>query len=323
MVARAGEETLFEFVMKGIFATVTVLVVFSFVPVPMASAANPDLQLLAETFTNNRDSIQSWRGTATTDKEVMLPAGANQPNATSTYVTEFKYSRSPEARFFDSKINTSVPVGVISDQGTAYYNDLNLKGVERDGARISMKDFPASDRRFGIRIQNAPGGMPTPALVATDPFKWFNMDRGGQDTATFLSSLASDPVGDTFVVTRQGNLISLELLYPQGVGNATLLFDLDQGGCLVYQKDDLSNGRALVSEYSYREIDGVFVPSSIAITRMWDHSTTVESTVIDTESVNEGIDSSEFSMNALGAREGDLVQDARSGTAYHYSGEQE
>jgi len=182
----------------------------------------------------------------------------------------------------------------------------------------------AADMPHRLRItstREAGGVQNTPERF--DP-KWYLTIRG-RDVHELLMSYYSnaDHPDLTASVRRKGDIITLECPLKGSVTRYE--FDLSQGCNLVSFAQNLPQRHREDWTFRYEQVSGVFVPRDVQVdsisfpdgdTETRRHSSRRVSFLKNT--VNEPIPTSQFELERLGLKEGDIVTDERIGVDYRY-----
>ena len=138
-------------------------------------------------------------------------------------------------------------------------------------------------------------------------------DYEAQERLKFFSDQAKDPRLGPWYISRNGDLITLKCNFGPGKSFVNeYIFDTSKGSRLTrfYAKDNQSEHTDVCD---YQLVDGVWVPASVIMTLTNDRNGAKTLMVIKvtwhTDLLNRKLDPGEFSLEKLGVKPGDTVQD--------------
>ncbi|NIQ77561.1 MAG: hypothetical protein GTN93_05645, partial [Anaerolineae bacterium] len=154
---------------------------------------------------------------------------------------------------------------------------------------------------------------------------------GWDDMATGLMEYyrqVSDPNFTRFAgytLTRDGPVVTLDIENPTADMTNRYMFDLSKGGTLVRYHATMKKNVQTI-EWTYEEKEGIWIPKTCTKTierdpPARDGCTKYTRTVTFVESaLNHPVPASEFSLDKLGLKMGDVVSDHKLGLRYEYGG---
>ncbi len=266
------------------------------------------LRLVAEGNRANRESIVSWQGRARTVWGI--GGGESVAGVTaSTSEAEFVWSSAQGARRW--RLSMTGP----GTEQAAKEQEVTVDGMVVDGTLsviTTFSDQPGKLRALTIRpVGDVPVSRRTPDF---DPMHYLGRDgEDMHDQMVFYFENAAHPKIQG-LVTREGDIVALER--PLGDWVSRYVFDLSKGCNLIaYRMDGPASTGTWDAEYE--AVDGVFVPVKVVKTHVerdengrQTRSTRSEVTFEGNE-VNQPLAPGEFTLRALGVRNGDRVQDDR------------
>lgn len=309
-----------------------VLVASSARPEPVFRGDTELFRKLAMAQRDNAERISSWQGSSRLEVTRADPNGilllsnsayhfihAREHNATRwNWTPEDRYMREEgklvAAPLQDKKLNEM-------RKGDSFYKyNLGVETMEGE-KRGSLVIWP---------VQKAEEGVYSTSF---DPMWYLTGEvTGWDDMATGLMEyyrMANDPNFTSsfarYALTRDGNLVTLDIENPTAEMTNRYIFDLSKGGTLArYHATFKRNVQSI--EWTYEEKEGVWIPKTCTkiierdppqldgCTKYTRAVTFVESTL------NHPVPASEFSLEKLGVTMGIRVSDHKAGLFYYYGG---
>jgi peroxiredoxin len=279
------------------------------------------LRQVAQGHRANRESIRTWRGTATITSESQYRGGGGPPGI------EGHKSRDEVAFVYDAgagatRWSCQRLSGTLTQDGREIEEDGTRRwfsnGLVKDGASFELSaarwDVQGNLVRRSLTIEEYRGSY-------LDPMYYLS-ERGQDihDRMMFYVENANNEKMIPATVSRTGNMVVLQV----GSGSSInrFQFDLSQGCNLV----NFLAADSVVTEnrtFEYEKIAGVFLPTRVAdgYTGKWgDGSERISRSEVTfvNQAVNEPVNPSEFDLAALGIQPGDWVRDSRTNTGYAY-----
>jgi len=313
----------------------------SFAGISIATTFEGDIELLrlaGEMQQANEQSIETWKGTVTHRR-------------TRTGVTNKPYDAYEDSREIEFAFDRSLAAKrwrVNFVECHAYKNSVEMKGVGM-GKHFSAGLLKGSDIFTLGPTEEAEANRPyvwqlrentSPdmrfygeAPYVFDPFDYLEKSHpnvGLLEQYKGFKRRSEDPAeaqqeGYHISVRREGNLVFLEhsLQRPGGGWFSTRVYDMSRGGYLVNCKqENQATGWSAEHTYEYVLINGAWVPSRRTTTEIdvsgAEPGRTEDWIEVANLVVNEPLEEGEFSLQAVGARKGDLVHDYRTGTEFIY-----
>jgi len=315
------------------FAAVVVLAFIA--PAPARAEFKGDrelLKLVATQYSANREAIRTWRGKADTALSSTNTVEGKRVAIISRRSTEFAFDKaSDKSMFLTRRTGGEGPAESWSTPGRDVWGGiLTPEGYFRlfpwSGNQPPNGKAPPDDQRLltaGPRSDRKRGDF----ADAFDPF-WYlgasgmNMHRR---LTGFYDNWNNEVVtkNSTVSVARDQNMVTFLIQNP-GVGVNRYVFDLDQGANLVEAEMGFP-GDGSIQTRKFAQVAKVWIPIA-AEYRQTNGKTgeLLESKVKWTENILNGtIPINTFSLDALGIKRGDQIDDKRTKTSYQYAAEGE
>jgi len=290
------------------------------------------LRMLATAQRDNAGRISSWQGSSRVEVIRADPNGVLLQDAGEHH---FLYSREHNATRWNwtpgdrhrreegKLVADPLPDKKESEmrKGDAFYK-YNLGIETREGERRgALVIWP---------VQKAEEGV---FSYSFDPMWYLTGEvTGWDDMANGLMEyyrMANDPNFTSLYVRytlgRDGPLVTLDIENPTAEMASRYVFDLSKGGTMARYHATMKRN-VQVMEWTYEEKDGVWIPKAWRKVIDWDPPhfegcTRYTRTVTFVEStLNRPVPASEFSLEKLGVKVGDMVSDHKLGYPYRYGG---
>lgn len=291
-----------------------------------ANVEQKDVELLRLAATEHRANLQrlrTWRA------RVVISAHGGEPKVhtvDSEKAIEFAYDQDRGIWWRWEQASRS------SDRATKIRAGFRGVVSKADGATYFRRDLAAPKGDAPTVIVFPEDGKPMePRGISPENFDPLHFFREtGEDVAgRFLFFCETYKGGNwptTGKIRREGDLVALSLGNTTGTVANRYTADLARGGNLVryesMENGDVQRGKNLY-EYTYKQFDGVWVPNHIK-----EQGMTLDGEVFyekETEwlenVVNEPLPAELFTIAAVGASDGDFVDDQRAMVKYVYAGD--
>jgi hypothetical protein len=283
------------------------------------------LTLAANEHVANRDQIRTWRGRVRVFQTASISANAS-PDTCHAEVT-FVIDRTKHAARSDWIEHESTRFTRSREGGTV---EWEFHTMVLDGGYYTNEYAPqvfVADGEWAGRTTRL-GGIAVVEPVTRrkggpfkedfDPMYWFTYSGG--DVARLLESYVQwHREGTAFsrsTVTRSGDVVVLEAGKDSSPTKYSI--DLRQGGNLIAFEQRHTQWKT-----SYEQVAGVWVPKRVVVTSATPGRMALSRTLQWIENVvNEPVSEKEFSLVKLGLRQGDRVQDNRTGISHTVEGDE-
>ena len=290
---------------------------------PSFGGVEGDIELLrqvAEGHRANRESIRTWRGTATMTSASRY-RGMGGPAGIEVYKSRdevaFVYDAGAEA----TRWNCQRVSGTATRDGKELEEESTRRwfdnGMLKDGASFELSPMMWGAQgnliRRSLTIEERRGSY-------LDPM--YYLSERGQDIHErmmyYMERSESEKVSGT--VSRSGDIVTFDV---QQEGSLTRWqFDISQGCNLVTR---LTAGPSVTENWTreYEKVAGVFLPKRVIEGYTAKGGDEFERSIqrevtFTNQAVNEPVNPSEFELAALGVQPGDWVRDNRTNTGYAY-----
>jgi len=301
---------------RSSLAGVVIVLAVAVFPGPVMARIEGELELLkliANGYRVNLERLETWQGKAT----VELSSVSKGKEIKERSSVEFIYDREREAaRWYWNQLQREIRRGQESKLEEPSFASGMVKGQ-------SLYRFgpvpPTAERAAGL-LYILPKSRRRLDGWSEDfhPMYFFRaVDGDMYARMMFYYEQANHPKISRGKVERKGDLVTLTT-WSEGVTNR-YEFDISQGCCLVgfFAEDPLVSGRW---DLEYEQVGGVFVPKKVECKRSYSggRSRLVRRISFEENVVNERIDPNEFSVDKLGLRPGDKIQDTVTGVKWRY-----
>lgn len=293
---------------------------------------DPELfRVLAMAQRNNAERISSWQGSSRVEVTRADPSGLLLRDVSAYH---FIYAREHDATRWNwtpgdryARVEGRLVRDLLPDKqqsemrkGDAFYKynlGVELEDVEKRGTLVIWPERKAEEGVYSYSFD--PMWYLTGEVTSWDDMATGLMEYYRQVGDPNLSRFAQ------YALTRAGPLVTLDIENPTADMTNCYVFDLSKGGTLARYHATMK-GNAQSIEWTYEQKDGVWIPKTCTKTIEWnppraDGSTKYTRTVTFVESVlNRPVPASEFSLDKLGLKVGDLVSDHKLGLRYQYGG---
>ena len=305
--------------------------------VPSTKAETPfsgDIELfkvLATAQRDNAERISSWQGSSRVEATRTDPNGIVYHDIS---VNHFIYGREHNATRWNwtpvdrhTRIEGKLVATPLEDnkqnemrKGDAFYTynlGVTTKEGEKRGALVIWPVYQAEEGVFSSSF---------------DPMWYLTGEwTGSDDLPTRLMKfyqMAKDPNFTDpyakYTLTRNGPLVALVIENPTAVMTNRLVFDLSKGGTLAsHHATWKENVQTL--EWTYEDKEGIWIPKTVTRTMKERDPSSSDGSIKYTKVVtfventlNEPVPASEFSLEKLGLKVGDMVSDHKLGVRYQY-----
>jgi len=297
-------------------------------PAPAALQGDPELlRQAALAMRSNRERLLTWQGTARSESYSALNDGVSAIATKSD--ASFAYDRVRDSKRWNlnnsreqniagpgappTHTKTTDIVNEMKKGGVFYYYS---GGYIRDGKIENALVIDTPSRQGDDNL----------GYNSIDPTWYFTLEgRDLVEMLLFHQENANLKEMSPGTISRDGSRVILETR----IGDATnrYQFDLAAGGNLT-SFDAEDSGVAVHTELSYEQQHEVWVPKTFSTVRsrkvggVKTLETSRKATFVS-QSINEPLDASAFSLEALGVKIGDPVSDHRVGMSYRYGGGKE
>lgn len=293
------------------------------------------LRTLAKAQRDNAGRISTWQGSSRVEVTRTDPNGIMMRDVSAyhfIYAREHnatRWSWTPEDRY--TRIEGKLVATPLEDEkqnemrkGDAFYT-YNLGVTTNEGEkRGALVIWPAQKAEVGAYS------------TSFDPM-WYLKGKwtGWDDMATGLMEyyhMANDPNFTIpyvrYTLIREGHLVTLDIENTSADMTNRYVFDLSKGGTLARYHASMKKNVQTI-DWTYEEKEGAWIPKTVTKTierdpPRQDGSTKYVRVVTFVENtLNEPVPASEFSLEKLGLKTGDLVSDHQLGMRYQYGGSQD
>jgi len=274
------------------------------------------LRLAMRKQQENRAKIITWKG------EVRIEdrrSDAKGNEVISAHDVEFVYARDKGRYRWDWRVEEQI----------GRQPDPPIENSERSAKQIcAMRKYlslyrlegAAGHGRRTIAIRDLDEWVITPESKSFDPAHYLSGHVNDLDTVLDSCDRHTKPLKrEKVLIAQVDSRIELELTDKEGTKRYEI--DLARGGNVIRFELANQGGRTL-SRYVYKEVSGVWVPKKTVSERFSpQNERQFVRTIEFLENVmNQPLSKDEFSLAALGAVPGDLVQDTRANVQYVYRG---
>ena len=286
---------------------------------PAFAGLTPDdharLAQIAATYRQNRSAIKTWSGSG----QVLFTQGEalGYDRSTSNSMVSFDWSADPEAVRWSWNRQESQ---AVKDGEEVSMGLLHRSCLLRD--ETFYEYFVGNDDMSNqLILRSGDDGQNLRYTDHINPIDLITVQ--GRDIDRVLESyMHPDRIDDSDFLKSDGSIVLFHAEFSSG-DTFDYAFDLSKGGNLVDYVVHTNRYHSHFS-YEYSEVDGVFVPVDVTYERNNigpqgpGELQFRRQTRLTEVSVNQPMSPDLFTVEALGVKEGDVVQDTRIGLTYTY-----
>jgi hypothetical protein len=270
----------------------------------------------------NQERIVTWRGKANVhDLREGFELDENKAIQTRSDV-KFYYDASQNAVRWNWEVTYRFVKNGTEREDITDSLETTFNAMKKEGILFRLsKIYPPDDSpKPGLKVypsrRNEGSPLGGPLSNAFDPTLALNVvGINIVENLGLIARKAKDDRSLAWVITNNQNHIILELNKKTGVDRFE--FDLNQGGLCTrhYTKDVTLETECKIS---WEQTESIWTPYEYTYRNHNRNKTTVRKIIFIDSVLNTAIDPSEFTIEKLGIRPGDMIQDTRTGEVYPY-----